>query len=175
VRYALLRVHYRAPLNFTFEGMEESRQALTRIDEWLQRVRETSTSDSSGERGGPTPTQDFQLALDDDLNISGALGVLFESIRETNRAMDASELDPETAKSWLQWWENINRVLALDAKETVALPADIHTLVETRRIARLANDWQKSDELRGDLNARGWDVRDTKDGQKITRRAGNQP
>ena len=175
VRYALLRVHYRAPLNFTFEGMEESRQALTRIDEWLQRMRQTSRGDSSGERGGPAPTEDFQLALDDDLNISGALGILFESIRETNRAMDASELGAEMANRWLQWWENVNRVLALDAKETVALPADIHTLFEARRIARLANDWQKSDELRGKLNARGWDVRDTKDGQKITRRAGNHP
>src|SRR5213075_3409027 len=79
VRYALLRVHYRAPLNFTFEGMEESRQALTRIDEWLQRMRQTSRGDWSGERGGPAPTEDVQLALDDDLNISGALGVLFES------------------------------------------------------------------------------------------------
>ena len=38
VRYALMRVHYRAPLNFTWEGMEEARQALGRIDEWLQRL-----------------------------------------------------------------------------------------------------------------------------------------
>ena len=36
-----MRVHYRAPLNFTWEGMEEARQALGRIDEWLQRLRET--------------------------------------------------------------------------------------------------------------------------------------
>ena len=40
VRYALMRVHYRAPLNFTWEGMEEARQALARIDEWLRRLRE---------------------------------------------------------------------------------------------------------------------------------------
>ena len=46
VRYALLRVHYRVQLNFTFEGMEESRQALTRIDEWLERLRETSATTS---------------------------------------------------------------------------------------------------------------------------------
>src|SRR4026209_2411679 len=78
VRYALLRVHYRAQLNFTFEGMEESRQAVTRIDEWLERLRETSASQKA--RGTPGPTDDFQRALDDDLNISGALGVLFESI-----------------------------------------------------------------------------------------------
>src|SRR5437016_7720603 len=175
VRYALLRVHYRAQLNFTFEGMEESRQALMRIDEWLQRLREASASVSPGERAGPVPTDDFQSALDDDLNISGALGVLFEAIRETNRAMDANELGADGAKAWLQWWEEINQVLALEARESMASPPEIETLTEARRLARLANDWQKSDELRRELNARGWEVRDTKDGQKITRRVGIKP
>src|SRR5439155_19515266 len=114
-------------------------------------LRETRTSVAQGKRGGPVPSEDFQSALDDDLNISGALGVLFESIRETNRAMDANELDTNGAKGWLQWWENINQVLALEAVETEALPAEIETLAEARRIARLANDWQKSDELRREL------------------------
>src|SRR5690242_9531397 len=174
-RYALLRVHYRAPLNFTFEGMEESRQALTRIDEWLERLRETSESASPEAPGALVPDDNFQQALDDDLNISGALGVLFESIRETNRAMDANELGPAAAKAWLQWWNGINQVLALDAAETLALVPEIEALAEARRLARLAKNWQKSDELRKDLNARGWEVRDTKDGQKITRRVGPEP
>src|SRR5438067_1059915 len=99
VRYALLRVHYRAPLNFTFEGMEESRQALTRIDEWLERLRETSGTASPEGQGAPLPNENFQQSLDDDLNISGALGVLFESIRETNRAMNANEFGPAAAKT----------------------------------------------------------------------------
>jgi cysteinyl-tRNA synthetase len=176
VRYALLRVHYRVPLNFTFEGMEESRQALTRIDEWLERLREISATSSPESRGGaPIPNDDFPRALDDDLNISGALGVLFESIRETNRAMDANEMGATAAKAWLQWWDEVNRVLALDAVETVALPPEIEALAEGRRLARLAKEWQKSDELRRELNARGWEVRDTKDGQKIIRRAGPEP
>jgi cysteinyl-tRNA synthetase len=175
VRYALLRVHYRAPLNFTFEGMDESQQALTRIDEWLERLGETSGSASPEAQGAPVPNDNFQQALDDDLNISGALGVLFESIRETNRGMDANELGPATAKAWLQWWDEVNRVLALDVAETVASPPEIEALAEARRLARLAKNWQKSDELRRDLNARGWEVRDTKDGQKITRRVGPEP
>lgn len=173
VRYALLRVHYRAQLNFTFEGLEESRQALTRIDEWLERLREIIATSSEG-RGGPTPNDGFQQALDDDLNISGALGVLFESIRETNRAMDRNELGNTNAKAWLQWWDEANRVLALDAAETVTLPTEVAKLAEARRFARLAKDWQKSDELRRELNARGWEARDTKDGQKITRRGGSE-
>ena len=51
VRYALMRVHYRAPLNFTWEGMEEARQSLARIDDWLRRLRE-----KAGERGRASAT-----------------------------------------------------------------------------------------------------------------------
>jgi cysteinyl-tRNA synthetase len=175
VRYALLRVHYRVQLNFSFEGMEESRQALTRIDEWLERLREISATTSSEPQGAPMPNDDLQRALDDDLNMSGALGVLFESIRETNRAMDANELGPAAAKAWLLSRDEVNRVLGLESEEAVTLPAEIEALAEARRLGRLAKEWQKSDELRRELNARGWEVRDTKDGQKITRRARPEP
>jgi cysteinyl-tRNA synthetase len=176
VRYALLRVHYRAPLNFTFEGMEESRQALTRIDEWLARLRECGASfqlaSHANRQVANLPHDDFQTALDDDLNISAALGHLFESIRETNRALDASTLGAEDAKAWLAWWNEVNQMLALEEKTAATLPAEIDALLSQRTQARLAKDWRKSDELRDQLGARGWDVRDTKDGQKITRRAG---
>jgi cysteinyl-tRNA synthetase len=179
VRYALMRVHYRAPLNFTWEGMEESREALRRIDEWVTRLRE-----KAGEENPPTqgyggqavqrPTEEgsgFADALDDDLNISGALGVLFETIRETNRALDLGKLEADAASAWLQWWERIDHVLGVSGEED-AVPAEIAALGEARMQARLAKDWRKSDELRDELAARGWEARDTKDGQKITRRAG---
>ena len=178
VRYALMRVHYRAPLNFTWEGMEESREALRRIDDWVARLREKA-GEENRLRNAPTsnvqrPTEEgsgFEDALDDDLNISGALGVLFETIRETNRALDLGKLEAEAASSWLRWWERIDRVLGVSGEEN-ALPAEIAALAEARTQARLAKDWRKSDELRDELAARGWEVRDTKDGQKITRRAG---
>jgi len=172
MRYALLRVHYRVPLNFTFEGMDEARQALARIDEWRQRLGETKDESASN---ALRPTEDFQNTLDDDLNISGGLGYLFESIRETNRLMDASKLGVDAARAWLKWWDDINQVLALDEATAATLPREIEALGSERAQARLAKDFRKSDELRGKLSARGWDVRDTKDGQKITRRAGNQP
>ncbi len=179
VRYALLRVHYRQSLNFTWEGMEEAREALRRIDDWVARLREMAgeagvQSASGGSNVQPSTDEGsgFEDALDDDLNISGALGVLFETIRETNRALDVGKLPAEAASSWLQWWERIDRVLAVSGEETVTLPAEIAALAEARMQARLAKDWRKSDELRDELAARGWEVRDTKDGQKITRRAG---
>ena len=115
--------------------------------------------------------EEFEAALDDDLNISGALGVLFETIRETNRRMDAGEMGAQEAKEWLEWWQRVNSVLQISGEEA-ELPAEIAALGEARVHARLAKDWRKSDELRDELAARGWEARDTKDGQKITRRGG---
>ena len=109
--------------------------------------------------------------MDDDLNISGALGALFEAIRLTNRALDLGEMTAGQARSWLEWWERVDRVLVISGEET-AIPAEIAALGEARMQARLAKDWRKSDELRDELAARGWEARDTKDGQKITRRGG---
>jgi cysteinyl-tRNA synthetase len=191
VRYALMRVHYRASLNFTWEGMEESRQALGRIDDWLARLREKAGSGSA--KPSTSPPEKFEEGLDDDLNISAALGFLFEKIRETNRALDLGNLNADSATSWLNWWARINSVLGLeeyalyasrgiftvqgaDAQMThlpvTQLPVEIAQLAEARVQARLAKDWRKSDELRDELAAQGWEVRDTKDGQRITRRAG---
>lgn len=169
VRFALLRVHYRVPLNFTFESMEESRQALSRIDLWRSRL-----SEEHPESGGDKilPGDRFAEALDDDLNISAALGYLFESIRQTNRAMDAKTFSAEEAGAWREWWGRINATLALDDGPSHEVPAEITALGEARVEARLAKDFRKSDELRDELSARGWEVRDTKDGQKITRRVG---
>jgi len=169
IRYALARVHYRAPLNFTWDGMKEARESLGRIDDWLVRLRDAARIDNG--KIETKPGRQFEEALDDDLNISAALGFLFETIRETNRAMDRNELDAASANAWLNWWKRINSVLDLEM-ETVELPAEIAKLADARAQARLAKDWRKSDELRDELSARGWEARDTKDGQKITRRAG---
>jgi cysteinyl-tRNA synthetase len=170
-------VNYRTQLNFTWDGMKEARESLGRIDDWLQRLRETA-----GDKIDPPSPRlrrdeaiqlghEFEEALDDDLNISAALGFLFETIRETNRAMDENKLDAKSASAWLNWWNRINNVLDFESEEA-GLPEEVAKLAEARAQARLAKDFRKSDELRDNLNALGWEARDTKDGQKITRRAG---
>jgi cysteinyl-tRNA synthetase len=180
LRYALLRVHYRVPLNFTWEGMHEARESLGRIDEWLTRLREIaqeenvqhSTSNSDKSRAGaqrPIEKSDFENSLDDDLNISAALGFLFESIRETNRAMDENKLDAASASAWLDWWKRINTVLDLEAEVEIMIPTEVAQLAKERENARREKNWKRSDELRDQISALGWEVRDTKNGQKLTR------
>ncbi len=172
-RYALLRVHYRAQLNFTWEGMEEARTALGRIDGWVARLRGKAGEENAERQTSNVErrTEEFEDALDDDLNISAALGFLFESIRDTNRALDEGTLTPGDAQVWLDWWTRIESVLALQA-EAAETPEEVTQLAEARVQARLAKEWKKSDELRDQLAALGWEARDTKDGQKVTRRGG---
>ena len=182
LRYALLRVHYRVPLNFTWEGMNEARESLGRIDEWLGRLREVAEKENA-QRPTPInreqasnahrPTATFEEALDDDLNISAALGFLFESIRETNRAMDENKLDASAASAWLDWWKRVNTVLNLEAKLESIVPPEVAQLANQRENARREKNWTQSDELREQIFAIGWEVRDTKDGPKLTPRAGS--
>ncbi|HZR78941.1 MAG TPA: cysteine--tRNA ligase [Chthoniobacterales bacterium] len=172
LRYALMRVHYRTQLNFTWDGMNEARESLGRIDDWVERVGEIAKETAQRSTPNAQPIgSEFEEALDDDLNISAALGFLFETIRETNRAMDENKLDPQTASTWLSWWNRVNQTLQFET-EGAELPEEVKQLAQARAQARLAKDFRKSDELRDKLNALGWEARDTKDGQKITRRAG---
>ena len=110
--------------------------------------------------------------MDDDLNISAALGFLFESIRETNRAMDQNELDAASASAWLDWWKRIDTVLDVEAETDAAIPHEVAQLAQQRENARREKNWKRSDELRERIAALGWEVRDTKAASKLTRRSG---
>ena len=168
VRYALLRVNYGLPLNFTFEGMTDARQALRRIDAWHARLTDHAASAPVGE---PHPLADherFEQALDDDLNISGALGQLFEVVRESNLALDKNQLTPAHSRRLLEWWSRINRTLAIEP-DARTVPADVQTLVDERAQARRDKNFQRSDELRDAIAGLGWMVKDTKEGQKLIR------
>jgi cysteinyl-tRNA synthetase len=171
IRYALIRVNYRLPLNFTFEGLTESRQTLHRIDEWLQRLREAAGLAEPDPNYVPADSDAFLTALDEDLNISAALAEVFDLIRATNRAMDQAELAPAHAAALLQWWNRIDAVLQL-AENKADVPDPVLDLVERRRTARVEKNWSASDRFRQEIEKLGWSVKDTKDGQKLIRRAG---
>ncbi len=168
VRYVLLSVKYREPLNFTFEGLEAARKSIARYDEWSRRLEETASTTPEPLPEGLEPEK-FGAALDEDLNISAALGALFDLIRDSNRLLDAGTFTPGQARTLLNWREKIESVLALSAEEE-GIPAAITTLLERRAQARAEKNWALSDQLRDDMLELGWQVKDTKDGQKVTKR-----
>src|SRR4051812_13556509 len=163
VRYALLTVNYRLPLNFTLKGLEGARAALERIDEWVTRLESLAGSVPVVPTELTARADGFFAALDDDLNISGALGHLFDLIRESNSALDRGELSPGQAAQVLDAWRRIDGVLAFQ-RETAAVPAGVLDLVELRQQARARKEWAESDRLRDEIARLGWNVKDTKDG-----------
>jgi cysteinyl-tRNA synthetase len=169
IRYALIRVNYRLQLNFTLDGMVEARQSLARIDEWLERVRELAGQSQPDQNYKPAQSDGFFLALDDDLNISAALAELFEQIRATNRAMDNQELAPGEAAALVQWWDRINQILQLQSEEEKP-SAEVLQLLEKRAATRAAKDWSASDAIRKQIEELAWIVKDTKEGQKLTKK-----
>lgn len=166
VRYALISVKYREPLNFTFDGLAAARSALQRLDEWSIRIRETALS-AKGEKSFDGLNA-FGEALDDDLNISAALASLFDVVRDTNRLMDRGQLVPEEAKFLLSWLSGVQSVLAFDA-EADPVPDEVAAILARRAEARSAKEWKLSDTLRDEILSFGWVVKDTKEGQKLTR------
>ena len=175
VRYALITVNYRLPLNFTFDGLAAARSALGRIDEWVERMRNAecgapNDATTPGTAAFATAVEEFFAALDDDLNISGAMGKLFDLIRDTNRALDSGAIKPGAATVLLQGWQRINSVLAFE-REAATIPAGVAALIEERQAARANKQWAESDRLRDAIAALGWVVKDTKDGQKLSPKA----
>ena len=168
VRHALITTHYRGSLNFTFDGLAAARTALARLDAWRERLIETAGSEASPE-APDAATEGFFTALDDDLNISGALAVLFETLRESNRRMDEGLLTPRRARGLLDWLARVDGVLALEPEAAAGIPPEVEELATARAAARTAKEWKKSDDLRDRIAALGWTVKDTKDGQRISK------
>jgi cysteinyl-tRNA synthetase len=168
VRHALITTHYRGSLNFTFDGLAAARTALGRLDAWRERLMETAGSEASPEAPDAS-TEGFFGALDDDLNISGALAVLFETLRESNRRMDEGVLTRSQARGLLDWLARVDGVLALEPEAAIGIPPEVEELAAARAAARAAKEWKKSDELRDQIATLGWTVKDTKDGQRISK------
>jgi cysteinyl-tRNA synthetase len=169
VRFALLRVNYRMPSNFTLAGLADARTALGRIDEWLRRLSELAGETDRAATPLSSFVDAFFAALDDDLNISGALGHLFELITESNKALDAETMPRATAAELLEGWNRINQVLALEPT-IEALPDAVRAFIAQRDAARAAKNWTESDRLRDEIEKLGWQIKDTRTGQKVSRR-----
>ena len=167
IRYLLLTAHYRETFNFTLEGLQAARAALARIDECLTKLREVA-GDAKPAGDSPLAAR-FAAALDDDLNISGAWGAVFEWVRDMNRQLAENKLDPTAAAAGLAAWEQVDSVLGVGAPRGVEVPAEITALLEARQAARKAKDFKKADAIRDELKAKGWVIEDTPKGARVKR------
>ena len=167
VRTLLLSASYRETFNFTLEGLEGARQRLARLDECLSKLKEMSVG--PGASADPTFLAAFTDALNNDLNVSAAWGVVFDWIRETNKALASGAMNADAAATALASWQQVERVFGLGAAPEEGAPAELTALLEERQLARKAKDFKRSDAIRDELKALGWTIEDTPKGPRLKR------
>ena len=168
IRFLLLKGHYRETFNFTIEGLEEARSALGRLDECLAKLRELAVGQTAAAE--PALIQRFTEVMDEDLNVSAGWAVLFDWVRDTNRALAAGQLSSSQAAAALAAWQKIDSAFGIGHKAMVdEAPPEIAKLLDDRQAARKAKDFKRADALRDELKAKGWVIEDTPKGPRLKR------
>jgi cysteinyl-tRNA synthetase len=168
IRYLLMNSHYRQQLNFTFEGLEAAKNGLQRIDDFVARLGDADSSAPVGDvpEQIEMTKQGFASAMDDDLNISAALGSLYDLIRWGNRRIDEVAIGKAEASELRSFLQQLDAVLGL-LPEGLEVDPEVRRLADERDNARKAKNWKLADEIRDKVRQMGYVLEDTPHGVRI--------
>lgn len=150
IRYFVINAHYRKPVDFSEEKLNEAKTSLERLKNLIQNL------DDDGKENKEY-LEEFQKNMDEDLNTAGALNVIWKLVKD------------EKAEGKYKTIKKIDEIFGLKLleKENLEIPKEIQDLLEERKIARKNKDFEKSDELRDKIKELGFEVKDTKGGQEV--------
>lgn len=155
--------HYRTKLNFTFESALSSQKALNRLREGYIAHRQSDKIIEENEI--QEYKERFIEAVNDDLNMPLAMGIVWEVVRNSRKSRQFSDLLLEFDKVLGLDLENAKEYM--ERQEQIDLPQEILGLIEQRKQAREAKNWAESDRIRDELREKGYIVKDTKEGMNI--------
>ena len=150
--------HYRNKLNFTWEGIEASQKSLERLKQGYQ--AHLNGKDEVEDEKVNEYEERFHKAINDDLNMPLAMGVVWEVIRNDKKS-------PKLAKLLLKFDSVLG--LKIDEKEEIKqeIPKEILELIEERKKARENKNWEESDRIRDLIKEKGYEIKDTKEGTEV--------
>jgi len=172
IRYFILGSHYRSPLNYSEEQLDNARAALQRLYAALldTEARELPVDSDYQQR--------FEQALCDDFNTANAIAVLFDLARDINRARDQERDERHGLASLLRHLAGLIGLLGSDPEEFLKsrigqqdglTDAEIDALIEARLKARQQKNWQEADRIRDQLTAAGIEIEDGPEGTRWRR------
>ncbi len=177
VRMFMLSAHYRSPINFSRDMIEQAKASLDRLytarDHYsflLENAKDGEMGDKETELMAKVKAvrEGFDAAMDDDMNTANAIGQLFELVREANAALD--ENSPKAAiTAVLDTMDELTGVLGILRRKTDEKDDEVEKLLAARAEARANKNWAESDRLRDLITSMGYTLKDTKQGQQITK------
>lgn len=174
VRYLLLQTHYKTQLNFTMEGLKAAELSLSRIQNFigrLQKVEKERKCSKVIEGLVRSSKEKFKVVLQDDINISVALSVIFDVIREVNTYIDHDKLSKNEAFSILEMLKSFNHVLGLlTFDEIMEVPFELQEALTARKVAREEKNWGEADRLRKFILEKGYEIEDSPKGPVLKKK-----
>ena len=163
-RFFCLNAHYRKKLNFTFEGMNAAKTGRERI---LAALAQHKASDKSTDKAVLDGYKEkFLEAINDDLNIPLALGVLFNMLKEP-KSKDIYALAVEFDKVFGLDFDKVTVPQATERK--IDAPQEVIDLIEKRKDAKKAKDFALADQIRAEILSLGYEIKDTREGVVVTK------
>ena len=169
IRYLLVSSHYRQQLNFTLNGIDSAQNSVDRLQEFIDMLYliHNDKKDKSALELLSRTKDNFEKAMDDDLNISEALGNVFVMVKELNMDISNNNISETDAKLIIKFMEKVNIIIDVLDISKIELPKEVIRIVKERDKARIEKDWTTSDSLRNKLNNRGYIVKDTQLGTLV--------
>ncbi len=170
IRYFQLTAHYRSPLNFTREVMEQCKSSLERLytarDHLDFLIDHTTGTETGLKQAADKAKAEFIAVMDDDLNTADALSKIFELVSAINTTGDKQ--DKETLEYTAKIFDELCGVMGLlYNRKTDEIPQKVRDLVEERTQVRKEKNWARADEIRDELARLGYVVKDTPQGPQI--------
>lgn len=174
IRYMMIASHYRSPINYSYEVIEQCRASLERLYNCRENLvfvqkyalDEPMENENKIMEKVISRRQEFIEAMDDDLNTAGATGVLFELARDIN-IFTASQPSKKLCETALTLFDELCDVLGiLYCKQDESLDSKVEEMIKERVKARAEKDYARADRIRDELKQMGIILEDTPQGIK---------
>ncbi|MBI5393128.1 cysteine--tRNA ligase [Candidatus Woesearchaeota archaeon] len=175
IRYLLLSSHYRQQLNFTLQGIDAAEKVIEKFDIFFASLDEVKNLNNTVENNEiaaiiENAQKQFEEAMDDDLEISQGLAVIFEFIRRINVLASENKVGKKNAVDITDFMKKIDSVLGVMHTEESAMPREIIMLAEERERVRKKKDFATSDKLRKEIISKGYILDDTNTGYRLRKK-----